>query len=158
MSTDDQFPVNDLDALRALILGEDDAAVRSVSKLARRIDTVEEMLRDDPASVERLQAVLGDVLHGLEGDKRRLVQERLTALLLTNIQNEIKALVKAGELAKAEEKTTIDKQRASTFNERQQILLTNGASNAEYHYLGSAKILGQIGQAFAEALLKLNRP
>ena len=91
MSTDDQFPVNDLDALRALILGEDDAAVRSVSKLARRIDTVEEMLRDDPASVERLQAVLGDVLHGLEGDKRRLVQERLTALLLTNIQNEIKA-------------------------------------------------------------------
>ena len=57
MSTDDQFPVNDLDALRALILGEDDAAVRSVSKLARRIDTVEEMLRDDPASVERLQAV-----------------------------------------------------------------------------------------------------
>ena len=87
MSTDDQFPVNDLDALRALILGEDDAAVRSVSKLARRIDTVEEMLRDDPASVERLQAVLGDVLHGLEGDKRRLVQERLTASLRAHIED-----------------------------------------------------------------------
>ena len=91
MSTDDQFPVNDLDALRALILGEDDAAVRSVHELAHRLGTVEDRLREDPVTVERLQAALGDVLHGLEGDERRLVQERLTALLLTNIQNEIKA-------------------------------------------------------------------
>ena len=81
MSTDDQFPVNDLDALRALILGKDDAAVRSVSKLARRIDTVEEMLRDDPASVERLQAVLGDVLHGLGRLQRHQEEQHLILLL-----------------------------------------------------------------------------
>ena len=83
--------VADLDALRALILGEDDAAVRSVHELAHGLGTVEDRLREDPVTVERLRAALGDVLHGLEGDERRLVQERLTALLLTNIQNEIKA-------------------------------------------------------------------
>ena len=64
MSTDDQFPVNDLDSLRALILGEDDAAVRSVHELAHRLGTVEDRLREDPVTVERLQAALGDVLHG----------------------------------------------------------------------------------------------
>ena len=34
-------------------------------------------------------------------------------------------------------------------------LMTEGVSNAEYHYLGSAKILGRIGEAFAEAVHKL---
>jgi len=31
-------------------------------------------------------------------------------------------------------------------------VLDTGVSNAEYHYLGSAKILGGIGKGFAEAL------
>ena len=69
------------------------------------------------------------------------------------IQKEVKALVKAGKLKKAEEKNELEKRRAKAFNEREQQLLTNGASNAEYHYLGSAKILGGIGKAFAESLL-----
>jgi hypothetical protein len=33
--------------------------------------------------------------------------------------------------------------------------LTLGVSNGGYHYLGSAKILGPIGKAFAEALVEL---
>ena len=32
--------------------------------------------------------------------------------------------------------------------------ILKGASNAGYHYLGSAKIMGQIGKAFAEAMVK----
>ena len=36
-------------------------------------------------------------------------------------------------------------------------ILAEGASNAEFHYLGSAKILGQIGRAFAEALAGMER-
>ena len=31
--------------------------------------------------------------------------------------------------------------------------IIRGASNAPFHYLGSAKMLGQIGKAFAEAML-----
>ena len=33
--------------------------------------------------------------------------------------------------------------------------ILKGVSNAEFHYLGAAKILGPIGQAFAEALIEL---
>jgi hypothetical protein len=33
-------------------------------------------------------------------------------------------------------------------------LKEKGTSNAAYHYLGSAKIMAQIGKAFAEALAK----
>jgi hypothetical protein len=71
------------------------------------------------------------------------------------IQNEVKGLVKLGKLQKAGEKEALEKRRAEAFNEREQQILANGASNAEYHYLGSAKILGGIGKAFAETLLEL---
>jgi alpha-galactosidase len=36
-------------------------------------------------------------------------------------------------------------------------LLDNGMSNQGYHYYGSAKCLGQIGRAFAEALVELKK-
>ena len=39
---------------------------------------------------------------------------------------------------------------------RERQVLEVGVSNFEFHYLGSAKILGQIGQAFAEATVKLS--
>ena len=35
-------------------------------------------------------------------------------------------------------------------------VLELGVSNAAYHYLGSSKILGQIGKAFADALAAMN--
>ena len=68
-----------------------------------------------------------------------------------------KALVKDGKLDKSAERAELEKRRAQAFNERDRQILTNGASNAEYHYLGSAKILGGIGKAFAEALHELIR-
>ena len=91
MSTEDQSPMSDVEALRALILGEDDKALRSVSDLTARVGTVEDILRQDPVTVDKLQSLLSEVLHGLEGDERRQVQDRLTALMLTNIQKEINA-------------------------------------------------------------------
>lgn len=56
------------------------------------------------------------------------------------------------ELSAEQAREAFATQRAKMFSERERQILDNGASNAEYHYLGSAKILGQIGQAFAEAL------
>ena len=91
MSTDDQKPASDVDTLRALLLGSDDASLRSIEALAERVGSVESALADDPVTAARVQALLAEVLDGLQGDERRLVQERLTALLLANIQNEIKA-------------------------------------------------------------------
>ena len=41
------------------------------------------------------------------------------------------------------------------YTREEQAILEAGVSNAAYHYLGSAKILSQIGQAFAEALVAM---
>jgi hypothetical protein len=39
--------------------------------------------------------------------------------------------------------------------EEQKIIM--GSSNGGYHYLGSAKIMAQIGKAFADAMLKMEK-
>jgi len=57
--------------------------------------------------------------------------------------------------SREEDANALRKLRKETFNDRQLRLLEEGVSNAEYHYLGSAKILGQIGQAFAHKLHEL---
>ena len=41
-----------------------------------------------------------------------------------------------------------------TYKEEIRILET-GISNAAYHYMGSSKVLGQTGKAFADALAKM---
>ena len=41
---------------------------------------------------------------------------------------------------------------AKLFTKKELKILEVGTSNAAYHYLGSAKILAQIGKAFANAL------
>lgn len=45
---------------------------------------------------------------------------------------------------------------AKLFTKEELQILELGVSNAAYHYLGSAKILGQIGKAFADALAGMN--
>tara|TARA_Y100000814_G_scaffold265283_1_gene218449 strand:+ start:279 stop:392 length:114 start_codon:yes stop_codon:yes gene_type:complete len=35
-------------------------------------------------------------------------------------------------------------------------MLETGVSNAAYHYLGSAKIISQIGKAFADAIATMD--
>jgi hypothetical protein len=42
--------------------------------------------------------------------------------------------------------------RTKTFTTREYLILKIGKSNAEYHYLGSGKILAQIGKSFADAI------
>ena len=44
---------------------------------------------------------------------------------------------------------------AKLFTKEEQTILEAGVSNAAYHYLGSAKILGHIGKAFADALAEM---
>jgi len=69
------------------------------------------------------------------------------------IQNDVKALKKAGEIE--DEKKALEGRRTEAFTTRELQILTEGASNFEFHYLGSGKILGQIGRAFAEAMAEL---
>ncbi len=57
-----------------------------------------------------------------------------------------------GTISPAEQKKVIEKFRAETMTNRD-VEILKGRTNAAYHYLGSAKIMAQIGKAFAEALL-----
>jgi hypothetical protein len=68
---------------------------------------------------------------------------------------------KAKKLAKeqkpAEERALVEKMRAESLTERERLILEKGVSNAEFHYLGSAKILGGIGRGLAEAMADLRQ-
>jgi hypothetical protein len=55
-------------------------------------------------------------------------------------------------LTKDQRNAALDKFKAQTYTPAETALRKIGASNADYHYLGSAKILAQIGKAFAEAI------
>ncbi|MDA7881338.1 hypothetical protein N9A94_03460 [Akkermansiaceae bacterium] len=68
--------------------------------------------------------------------------------------NDKKKELQKGKLSKKEQAEELEKFTAKTLTERDEKLLT-GITNADYHYKGSAKILGQIGKAFAEANYKL---
>lgn len=72
------------------------------------------------------------------------------------IRKEFKDLLEKGDVARKDEKAFLEKRRLEAFDDRELEILEKGASNAEYHYLGSAKILGQIGKAFADELAKLS--
>ena len=68
---------------------------------------------------------------------------------------------KRRELAKHQSLTRAQRDKAiaeftdEIYTREEQAILEAGVSNAAYHYLGSAKILTQIGQAFAEALVAM---
>ena len=68
---------------------------------------------------------------------------------------------KRRELAKDQSLTRAQRDKAiaeftdEIYTREEKAILEAGVSNAAYHYLGSAKILTQIGQAFAEALVAM---
>ena len=64
--------------------------------------------------------------------------------------------ISKADLAYVNSQAYIDKQmhRVCTPEEAK---IIRGCSNGGYHYLGSAKIMAQIGKAFAEAMLKMQR-
>jgi len=69
---------------------------------------------------------------------------------------------KRRELAKDQSLTREQREKATAdftdklFSKEELKILEVGTSNAAYHYLGSAKILGEIGKAFADALIKIH--
>lgn len=69
--------------------------------------------------------------------------------------DEINNQVKAGTLTREAGKTATDKLYADTFNPRELRILKESTSNFEFHYLGSARIMAQIGKGFAEAMVAL---
>jgi hypothetical protein len=73
------------------------------------------------------------------------------------VKSKSRSLSKDKSLTKAQRNVALDKFKAQTYTPEETALREKGASNAAYHYLGSAKILAQIGKAFAEAMIELEK-
>ena len=78
---------------------------------------------------------------------------------LVNRKGKVKAkqreLSKDQTLTREQRDKALASYKASLFTKRELKILQTGTSNAAYHYLGSAKILAQIGKAFARALAEM---
>jgi hypothetical protein len=57
------------------------------------------------------------------------------------------------KLTPAQRKAELEKFKAGLFTPAELVIMQKGISNQGFHYLGSSKILGQIGKAFAEAMV-----
>lgn len=71
------------------------------------------------------------------------------------IKQQAKKLQTERKLSRNELLTALEKLRAAEFTKHELEILQKGVSNAEYHYLGSAKIMTQIGKGFAEAMASI---
>lgn len=73
------------------------------------------------------------------------------------IRQQAKKLATEGKMKPAEERALLENLRAEGLTEREQLVLEKGISNFEFHYFGSAKILGGIGKGLAEAMAELKQ-
>lgn len=71
------------------------------------------------------------------------------------IKQQAKKLATDGNLKPDEAKATLEKMLTVGLTERERLVIDKGISNFEFHYLGSAKILGGIGKGFAESMAEL---
>lgn len=72
-----------------------------------------------------------------------------------NVKMELDKLRRKKKLTNAQIKSERQKLNEKEFTKEELEALKLGKSNGGYHYLGSAKILAQIGKAFAEAMNKM---
>jgi len=71
------------------------------------------------------------------------------------IREKVRQLLTEGKLSRQEEKAALEKHRAEVFTPREMELLTKSASTFDFHYMGSAKVMAQIGKGFAEAMVEM---
>jgi hypothetical protein len=106
-----------------------------------------------PAKLPEFQGNVAAVLTEKYWDR----ELKLARAKEARLKEQAKRLAKDGKLKPAEEKAALEILRASELTERERLVLEKGVSNLEFHYLGSAKILGGIGRGFAEAMAELIR-
>jgi hypothetical protein len=63
-----------------------------------------------------------------------------------------------GHMTEAQKREYLQQYEAKLISPAEVALWNRGASNAGYHYLGCAKTFAQMGRAFAETLLKADKP
>ncbi|MBI3880851.1 MAG: hypothetical protein HY301_12435 [Verrucomicrobia bacterium] len=120
----------------------------------QRYKATHQNFRDAMAAPARLPEFKGNVATVLA---EKYWDRELTAAKAkeNEIKQRAKKLATEGKLKPAEEKAALEKLRATGLTERERLVLEKGVSNQEFHYLGSAKILGGVGKGLAEAMLTM---
>lgn len=115
-----------------------------------------QMFRDAMAAPAKLPEFTGNVVAVLT---ERYWDRELTQLRAKEnvIRQAAKKTATGGKATPAEERAAFAKLRVEQLSEQERAVLDTGVSNAEYHYLGSAKILGGIGKGMAEAMATLKQ-
>jgi alpha-galactosidase len=109
-----------------------------------------------PASLPEFEGKVATVLTENYWDHEATDLKRRERALRGQV-DKIKAEMKSGEMTNAEGAQAIDAIYAEAFDKREREILTESISNLEFHYLGSAGIMTQIGVGFADAMLSLMR-
>jgi len=122
----------------------------------QRYKTTHQNFRDAMAAPAKLPEFQGNVAAVL-AEKYWDRELRLARQKEAKLKDEAKKQAKDSKLKPAEEKAALDKLRATALTERERLVLEKGISNFEFHYLGSAKILGGVGKGLAEAMSDLMR-
>jgi alpha-galactosidase len=102
------------------------------------------------------------MLPEFQGNVVNVLTEKYWDLQLSEIQSRRESLKQKAAQQSREQKLSPEEAKqlemkllTESISIRENALLNKGISNAEYHYLGSARILGGIGKGFAEAMIKL---
>ena len=73
------------------------------------------------------------------------------------LEQKARKQAKEEKFSPREEKALVERMRREGLSERQRAVIEKGISNLEFHYLGSAKILGGVGKGLAEAMAELKQ-
>jgi alpha-galactosidase len=121
----------------------------------QRYKSVHQNIRDAMAAPAALPEFHGNVAAVLT---ENFWDQELTELRARDakVKQAVKKLQTEGKLSREEQKAAQEKLRAEAFTQRELETLEKGVSNAEFHYLGCAKIMAQIGKGFAEAIKNMN--
>ena len=121
-----------------------------------RYKSVHQNIRDAMAAPARMPEFKGTVAAVLTENywDREL---KLARAKENEVKEKAKKLAKEQELKPADERTLVERLRTESLTEHERLILEKGVSNLEFHYLGSAKILGGIGKGLAEALTGLQK-
>lgn len=125
----------------------------------KRYKTVHQNFRDAMAAPASLPEFKGRVVSVLTESywDMEVVRLRDREKTIKKKLDEIANAVKAGEVDREAGRSQMDSLYDEIFNERELEILKESTSNAEFHYLGSAGIMAQIGKAFAEALVNIKQ-
>ena len=122
----------------------------------QRYKATHQIFRDAMAAPAQLPEFKGNVAAVLA--EKYWDQELTAAKAKENeIKQRAKKLAAEGKMTPADEKAALEKLRAEGLTERERLVMEKGISNLEFHFLGSAKILGGVGKGLAEAMAELKQ-